>query len=337
MPNVIRCAVLGLGRQGYCHAVNIATHVRGAELVAVSDVLPSSAQRTAEQLGVKWWTTNPAEVIQSDEIDAIIVATPTNTHARLAVEVARAGKALFLEKPLSLDLDEAKMAMDAVSAAGIACQLGFMRRFDPAYAEARRRIAAGDIGQPLYIKAVSRDPQAPPASYIATSGGIFKDQSIHDYDIARFLLGDEVVEVTGLGSVLFTKEAEQHNDVDQALTYLRFACGASGDIEAYRNCFYGYDIRAEVLGTKGAIVVSGIQQHNVTILRDQRSSFDITPGFLERFKDAYLIEMQAFVDCLLEGEQPSVGVLDGLRALEIASAAQASREQKGPVAVHLLR
>jgi scyllo-inositol 2-dehydrogenase (NAD+) len=320
----IRCAVLGLGRLGSRHAVNLATKVKGARLVAVADAVAEVAERVARELGVENWTTNPDELIALDDVDAVIVVTPTDTHTKYAKQVALAGKALFLEKPLTLDLQEATETLFEVEESRILCQLGFMRRFDPAYAHAKARIQAGDIGEPVYFKAVSRDPQAPPENYVAVSGGIYLDQSIHDYDIARFLIGHEVTEVTAMGSVLISREVEKYNDVDQALTYLRFANGAAGDVEAYRNAFYGYDIRAEVLGTEGTLVVAGMNHHNVTLLQPSGGSFDILPGFIERFDQAYLLELEHFIQCVQQGVQPSVGIQDGYAALAVGTAARQS-------------
>jgi scyllo-inositol 2-dehydrogenase (NAD+) len=336
VPREIRCAVLGLGRLGYRHAVNVATKVEGAKLVAVSDAVPQRAEEVARELNVPFWSTNPDEILNRDDIDAVLVVTPTATHAELANKVAKTGKALFLEKPLSLNLDEAAEAMQVVESSGIICQLGFMRRFDPAYKNAYDRIVAGDIGEPLYFKAVTRDPVPPHEAFIAASGGIYADLSIHDYDIARFLMRREVVQVTALGSVVWAKEFEKYGDVDQAITYLNFEGGAAGDCEGYRNAFYGYDIRAEVLGTEGTIVVSGLRQYNVTLLQPKRGSFDILPGFTERFEDAYVREIEDFVDCVRTNRKPSVGVFDGYQALAIASAARKSFVEQRKVSVQSL-
>ncbi|MFD1676276.1 inositol 2-dehydrogenase [Alicyclobacillus fodiniaquatilis] len=331
--DAVRCAVFGLGRLGHQHAINLATRVPGAKLVAVLDSVPELAEKTARELGVQRWSTEPDELLAATDIDAIFVVTPTSTHATLAKKVAESGKALFLEKPVSLDLEEAAATVHAVEASGILCQLGFMRRFDPAYKAAKAQIAAGAIGEPLYFKGISRDPQAPPETYVAASGGIFADQSIHDYDIARFMMEREVTSVSAVGSVLYSKEVARYNDVDQALSYLRFEGGAAGDIEAYRNAFYGYDIRAEILGTEGTLVVSGLRQQNVTLLSNRGSNYEILPGFIERFKEAYVDELIAFIQCVQQGERPSVGVRDGYQALAIATAAKRSYQEKREVAV----
>jgi scyllo-inositol 2-dehydrogenase (NAD+) len=331
----IRCAVLGLGRLGYRHTVNLATKVRGAKLVAVSDVIPEVTERVARELDVPIWTTNPEELIERDDIDAFIVVTPNDTHAMFATKVAQAGKQLFLEKPLSTSMEEAIEVVKVVKENSIYCQLGFMRRYDPAYTYAKNRIQAGDIGKPLYFKGITRDPKAPPENFIAASGGIFLDQSIHDFDIARYLMGQEVTEVTAIGSILYSKVMEKYNDVDQAITYLRFTDGASGDVEAYRNAFYGYDVRAEVIGTEGTLFIAGLQHHNVSILKPNQSSHDIVPGFLERFEDAYLIELEAFIQHIQDGQPSEVTAYDGYAALAIGTAARKSQHDGRPVKVNL--
>ncbi len=334
---VVRCAVLGLGRLGYRHAVKLATKVKGAELVAVADVVPGITEKVAKELDVPLWTTNPEELIDRDDIDAVVVVTPSDTHARLAKKVAHAGKKLFLEKPLSTNVEEALEVVKVIDETGIYCQLGFMRRYDPAYSHAKQRILAGDIGTPLYFKGISRDPSAPPENYIAASGGIFFDQSIHDFDIARFLMDQEITEVTAVGSILYSKEMAKYQDVDQAITYLRFADGAAGDVEAYRNAFYGYDIRAEIIGTEGTLAISGLHHHNVHLLKPNQASHDIVPGFIERFEDAYLIELETFIHNIQNGLPSEVTAFDGYAALAIAKAAQTSEHEGRAVAVNLVK
>jgi scyllo-inositol 2-dehydrogenase (NAD+) len=330
----VRCAVVGLGRLGSRHAYNLAKNVKGASLVAVADVLPESAEKTARELGVPEWTTDAEAVIQREDIDAVVIVTSTDMHAPLAKKAAEAGKALFIEKPLSLDMEESRAIVEAVEKAGVYCEVGFMRRFDPAYQEAKRRIAAGDIGRPLYYKAVSRDPQAPPESYIPRSGGIFVDMTIHDYDLARFLMEREVTEVTAMGSIVHSKEMEKYDDVDTAVTYLRFEDGAAGDIESTRNSFYGYDIRTEIIGTEGSLIISGVQRHpRVQVWKPGSGTYEIDPGFLERFETAYLAEMVSFIDRVREGGTPAVSVRDALAAQAIAVAADRSYRKKRPVSV----
>jgi scyllo-inositol 2-dehydrogenase (NAD+) len=333
MGKEIRCAVLGLGRLGYLHAVNVATKIKGSRLVAVSDVVAETASRVAQELDVPFWSMDPDEVINREDVDAVIVVTPTTTHAEIAKKVARAKKALFLEKPIALDINEAHETAAEIEKSGIICQLGFMRRFDPGYEYAKQRILAGDIGKPLYFKGCTRDPRMAHESYVATCGGIFADLNIHDFDIARYLMGQEIVEITAMGSVLYSEIAAKYNDVDQAISYLRFDSGAAGDVEGYRNAFYGYDIRAEIMGTEGTIVVSGIQNHSVTLLHPNRGSYDIIPFFMERFEVAYLREMEHFIASVQNNEQPSVGARDGVIALAVALAARQSNWNRETVQV----
>ncbi|MGW9019455.1 Gfo/Idh/MocA family oxidoreductase [Priestia megaterium] len=326
LKNKVRCAVLGLGRLGRVHAANIAGKIKGAELVAVSDVMPGVAEQFAREFGVKYWSNNPDEIIQLDDIDAIIIVTPTSTHANFSRKVAQSGKALFLEKPISTNITEARETADIIMKSGIVCQLGFMRRFDPAYMYAKEKILAGDIGTPLYFKGITRDPFVAHEEYVASCGGIFMDLNIHDFDVARYLLSQEIVEVNAMGSVLSSPIVAKYNDVDQALTYLRFDGGAAGDVEGYRNAVYGYDIRAEIIGTEGTVVVAGLRNHSVTFLGPNQGNFDVIPFFMERFEIAYLREMEHFIECIQKGIVPSVSINDGLIAQEIANAAKSSCE-----------
>ncbi|WP_028987023.1 inositol 2-dehydrogenase [Thermicanus aegyptius] len=326
MKEQIRCAVLGLGRLGYWHAENLATRIKGAHLQCVVDLQPGKAELVARELGVGKWTTDPLAVFEDPAIEAVIIATPTSTHAEMVKRAAKSKKHVFVEKPLTHDLQEADEVIHDIQESGVFCQVGFMRRFDPAYAEAKRRVLAGDIGQPIYFKAISRDPGSPPPEFIKASGGIFLDMSIHDYDIARFLMGAEVASVSAFGSVLAHPFMKELGDADQTITYLSFDSGAAGDIEASRNAFYGYDIRGEIVGTEGTIMIGSLRYHDVTLLTSKGSLHDIVPAFPERFKDSYQLEMAHFIDCVRRGERPSVTEWDGKAALEIAVAAKTSFE-----------
>lgn len=326
MKAMIRCAVLGLGRLGYWHAENLATRVKGAQVVSLVDPLEERAERVARELGVSNWTTNADDVFHDTLVDAVIIATPTSTHADLTARAAQNKKHIFVEKPLTQTVDESDEVVKIIAENKVVCQVGFMRRFDPAYQEAKRRIVAGDIGEPIYLKAISRDPGSPPAEFIKNSGGIFLDMSIHDYDMARYLMGAEVTSVAAHGKILMNPFMEEFNDIDQAITYLNFSSGAAGDIEGSRNAHYGYDIRAEVLGTEGTIVISSLKYHNVQILTPNGCTHDIIPAFPQRFKDAFLLEMIHFIECLRKDEKPSVTEEDGKMALEIAVASKSAFE-----------
>ncbi|MCY9665781.1 inositol 2-dehydrogenase [Paenibacillus alginolyticus] len=321
MTGEIRCAAIGLGRLGYWHAENLQTKVKSAKLVKVVSSRTETAEKAARELGVEGWTTNPNEVFTDPNIDAVIISTPTDTHAQYVKMAAQFGKHIFVEKPIAKSVEDARELVRLVEESGITCQVGFMRRFDPAYAEAKKRIDAGDIGKPIYFKGVSRDPASPPESYIKHSGGIFLDLAVHDFDIARYLMGSEVRSVRSMGSVQLHPFMNEYLDVDQALSYLNFESGATGDVESSRNAGYGYDIRGEVIGTEGTIQISSLKHHDLRILNRRGSSHDIIPEFATKFKDAFLLEMVHFIDCLRNGTKPSCTEVDGLRALEIAKAA----------------
>jgi scyllo-inositol 2-dehydrogenase (NAD+) len=331
MKEKIRCAVFGVGRLGYWHAENLATRIKGAELVTVVASRKESAERVARELGVEKWTTNPQEVFEDPSIDAVVIVTPTKTHAELIIQAARSKKHIFVDKPLTETLEEAEEVIQEINKNNIFCQVGFMRRFDPGYAEAKRRIENGDIGQPIYFKGLSRDPGSPPEDYIKTSGGIFLDLCIHEYDIARFLLGDEVKSVKAFGDVLVHPFMNKYQDVDQSMTFMTFKNGASCDIEGSRNSSFGYDIRGEVIGTEGTVQIGSLQHHDIKILTSKGSTYDNIPSFPIKFKDAFLNELTHFIECLQKNERPQVSEIDGKIALEIAAAATKSFKTKETV------
>ncbi|MBS4208875.1 Gfo/Idh/MocA family oxidoreductase [Bacillus sp. FJAT-50079] len=335
MKEVIRCAVLGLGRLGYWHAENLATKIKGAELVCVIDPLAGRAEEVARELGIKNWSQNPDDAFFDDTIDAIVIVTPTSTHAEMIIRAAENGKQVFVEKPLTQELDEADEVIEVIEKQKTICQVGFMRRFDPAYAEAKKRIDAGDIGTPLYFKGVSRDGNVPHEEFIKHSGGIFLDIAIHDYDIARYLMNQEVSSITSNGNILLDSNQfmKKYQDVDQGLSYLTFDSGASGDIETMRVAPYAYDIRGEVVGTEGAIQIGSMRNNDVNIFTKNGSSHDLIQDFPSRFNDAYLLEMVHFIDCLQKGQQPVCTAIDGKVALEIATAA--TKSYKTGQTVHL--
>ncbi|MED4599299.1 inositol 2-dehydrogenase [Paenibacillus validus] len=317
----IRCAVLGLGRLGYWHAENLATKIRGARLLTVIDPIAGRAEQVASELGIESYSIDPDDAFNNPDIDAVVIVTPTSTHAEMIKKAAAKGKQIFVEKPITQTLAEADEVIEAIRKNNVVCQVGFMRRFDPAYHEAKKRIAKGDIGQPIYFKGLSRDGNVPPASFIKHSGGIYLDISIHDYDIARYLMNADVVSVQATGHVLMHAFLSEYGDVDQALTTLQFSNGAAGDIETMRIAPYGYDIRGEIVGTEGVITIGSLREHNIQILNHQGSTYDIIPDFPSKFKDAYLLEMAHFIESLMNGTKPDCTEEDGKAALAIAIAA----------------
>lgn len=328
MKKIVRCAVIGVGRLGFVHAKNAATRIPGAEVVTIVASRKESAERAARELGVQNWTNDPQEVFDDPSIDAVIIVSPTKTHAELIIRAAKSKKHIFVDKPLTETLEEADMVIKEIHENNIFCQVGFMRRFDPSYVEAKRRIAQGDIGEPIYFKGLSRDPGSPPEEFIKTSGGIFIDLCIHEYDIARFLMGDEVKSVRSFGEVLVHPFMKKYEDVDQSMTFMEFENGASADIEGSRNSTFGYDIRGEVVGTEGAIQIGSLQHHNNIIMTKNKSFYDNIPSFPTKFQDAFLLELESFIDCIQNGEKPLIDEIDGRIALEIAVAATESFKKK---------
>lgn len=320
----VRCAVIGLGRLGYWHAENLSLNIPDAELVYVVAPRSHIAERVARDVGAEKWSTNPMDAIEDPSIDAIIIATPANTHTDLIKRVIANGKHIFIEKPITQNISEAKDIVQLIQETKLFCQVGFMRRYDPAYAQAKKRIEAGDIGRPIYFKGVSRDPESPTPEYIKNSGGMFVDLSIHDYDIARFLMNSEVKSVMAHGCILKNLFMEEFNDVDQSITYLTFESGAAGDIEGSRNAYYGYDIRGEVIGTEGTIQIGSLINYDIKILNKKGGTHDIVPDFSTRFRGSFILEMTDFINSIKNNIKPKVNEVDGMIALEIALKAKES-------------
>ncbi|MFP3126792.1 Gfo/Idh/MocA family oxidoreductase [Ectobacillus funiculus] len=323
MNKELRIAAVGVGTLGFLHAKNIQSKVSSARITKVLATRIESAKNAAEKLSVDQWTTNPEEIFEDPNVDAVIITTPDKTHAELIKLAVQHGKHIFVEKPITSTLEEAYDVIETIEKNKVICQVGFMRRFDPAYAEAKRRIEQGDIGQPIYFKAVSRDPDSPPEAYIKNSGStIFHNFTIHDFDIARFLIGSEVSSIRAMGGVLQNDYLKKYNDYDQTLAYLTFESGALSDIETSRNAGYGYDIRAEVIGTEGTIQIGSLRKNDIKILTpDGKNSHHIVPEYQTRFKESFVIEMEHFVESVLNKSTPACTALDALRALEIAEAA----------------
>lgn len=324
MSKNVNIASLGLGRLGHYHATNLAEKVKGANLRVVADPIAERAKEVAAELGVAKWAENPDEIFEDPEIDAVVIVTPTSTHGEMIKKAAKNGKHIFVEKPLTDTLVEADEVMQVIQENGVFCQVGFMRRFDPAYHDAKQRIDAGEIGDPIYFKGITRDQGTPPAEFIKHSGGIFMDCSIHDYDIARYLMGSEITSVSGQGKILLNPFMEEFNDVDQAISYVEFENGAIGDIEASRNSPYGHDIRTEIIGTKGSIFIGALRNQNVTIMNSEGSNHEIVPDFQTRFDEAYRLELEKFIECVQENKVPRVTDVDSKINMEIANAATQS-------------
>ena len=318
----VRFGVLGAGRIGQVHARAIAS-VEGADLVAIAEPVDAAAKAAQARFGCELRTID--QIAASDDIDAVVICTPTDTHADLIEQFARAGKAVFCEKPVDLNVDRVKQALATVEAEGATLMVGFNRRFDPDFMAVKAAIDAGRIGAVEMVTITSRDPGAPPYDYIKVSGGIFRDMTIHDFDMARWLLGEEVETVTAQASVLTDPKIGELGDYDSVNVILRTASGKQCVITNSRRASYGYDQRIEVLGSAGSVSAENHREANIEIAND--GGYTRPPllnFFMIRYIAAYANEIAAFVAAVAEGAATPTTGLDGLRALELAEAALAS-------------
>jgi len=318
--------VLGVGEMGKRHAENLRRLVPEARLIAVADVAAARAHQVAEELEIEHSFPSLEEMAQQKDIDAILIATPDKFHAQAIRYAARAGKDILCEKPIATTLDDAEAALREVERAKVRLQIGFMRRYDPAYASAMKRVEAGDIGTPVIFKSVGRDKDEPPlAAYQSNVNGmLFYNNTIHDFDLARWLMRDEVSEVHAYTTTTIRPEVAQFGDVVASVVNLKYLHGAIGNVESYVQALYAYDVRTEVIGSKGSIFVGRLQKTPATFLTTHGSNEILADHFLTRFADAYLAEVQDFVHMILTDQQPRVTGEDGLRALRIAVAAENS-------------
>ncbi len=330
----LRVALLGAGRLGAAHARTLAG-LPEARLVAIADPRAEGRQ-LAERFDARA-VADPLEAIQDPGVDAVVIVTPTATHAELIQAAARAGKPTFCEKPIALDIAATERALAVVAETGTPLQIGFQRRYDTGFAEAQRRIAAGEIGRVHLLRSVSHDPYPPSREYILGCGGQFVDMSIHDIDIARFVTGLEIESVEAFGSLLGKQagDFEAAGDWDTTVLNLRFAGGALGSIVNSRQAGYGYDIHTDILGDHGGLKV-GYERHTpiTRYSRETGAQHDYVPYFPERFAQAYSAELAAFIQAVQAGRPVTPTGQDGLAALKVALAATESARQNGtPVRV----
>ena len=323
---MLTIAVIGAGRIGRIHARNIAAHP-GARLAGITDPVPEAAAALAAACA--------APVLSLDQAfaaDAVLIGSPTPTHADYIERAARAGRAVFCEKPIDLSATRVRACLDTVAAAGSVLMVGFNRRFDPHFAALKSRLDAGEIGTLELLTIISRDPAPPPPSYVAASGGLFRDMMIHDLDMARFLLGEEPVELFAAASCLVDPAIGQAGDVDTAIVTLRTASGTLCQISNSRRATYGYDQRIEAHGAGGLLRAGNMTA--TTIERADARGFTTDPAlpfFLERYASAYRAELDAFITAINTGRPPEPNGTDGLRALELADAATLSARTRHPV------
>lgn len=328
MKSKLNVGVIGLGRLGSINAADVAHRIPNANLIAVADVLKDRAKSFAEDHDVPKWYASHSELIADPDVKAVVIVTPTSTHREIIIEAAQHNKAIFSEKPLSISLEETREIRKTIEKTGVFFQMGFQRRFDKGYVAARKKIEEGVIGDPIVLKASSRDPYRPSLEYAdpQKSGGLIIDMAIHDFDVSRMFMG-EVKSVYSVGGVLAYPELEPLNDIDNAIINMYFENGALGVVDVSRNGVYGYDIRAEILGTKGTIKVGYLREHPITILTENSVAHDVVPYFMERFEQAYRDQLDNFVSNVLNEKEPPVTIADGEAALVVSQAATISHHE----------
>src|SRR5665648_15379 len=321
----VNIGIIGVGRIGKLHARNLKYQIPGSKVLAVADIFEKSARETASQLEISIAEKDYRVLLENKDIDAVVICSSTDTHAQIISEAAQAGKHIFSEKPIALDIDKIDQAITAVKKAGVKLQVGFNRRFDPNFKKAKDLVMEGTIGTPYLVRITSRDPEPPPISYVKVSGGIFLDMMIHDFDMARYLLDQEVVELMAVGSCLVDPAIGEAGDIDTAIVTLKYEKGAWGTIDNSRKAVYGYDQRIEIFGSEGCIMVGNPTPTEVMINSAEDTKTDKPLYFfIERYQEAYLAEMKEFIKCIQEDTEPPVGGLDGKISVQMGYAAKES-------------
>jgi myo-inositol 2-dehydrogenase/D-chiro-inositol 1-dehydrogenase len=322
MVSIVNVGIIGAGRIGKVHAQTLAYRIPTAKIQVVADINAPAAEQLAAHLGIPVATDNYRAVLENPDIQAVFICSATNTHAQFTEEAARAGKHIFCEKPIALNLKDIDCALEAVDKAGAKLQVGFNRRFDSNFHRVRLAIESGEIGKPALLHIISRDPAPPPISYVKVSGGMFLDMTIHDFDMARFLIGAEVEEVYALAGITVDPAIGEAGDVDTAVIMLKFANGVIGTIDNCRRASYGYDQRVEVLGSNGSIATSN-NYPNAAVVSDGSSVRRDLPlnFFMDRYTESFAAEVAAFIDAVgndrpvqVTGRDARVPVVMGLAA-----------------------
>jgi len=329
----VNIAVIGTGRIGSMHSRNLARLIPEANLVALCDIRLDVAQAVAEELGIERVVMDYHDLLQDPEIEAVLIATNTDTHAAIVQDVAAAGKQIFCEKPLALDLHDIDETIAAVKKAGIKMQVGFNRRFDKSFLRVKEIVDSGEIGRPCILHIISRDPEPPSIEYARTSGGMFLDMSIHDFDMARFQVG-EVVEVYALGGVLVAPELAEVDDIDTNLITLKFANGTVGVIDNSRQAVYGYDQRLEVFCSQGTARADN-EAENTAFMGNRQGMISAKPPyfFIQRYADGYVSEVREFLHCVRSNQMPSISGEDSRAAVVLGFAAWKSLHENRPVKI----
>ncbi|MBM3879592.1 MAG: inositol 2-dehydrogenase [Verrucomicrobia bacterium] len=328
----LNVGIVGAGRIGRLHAENLCRRLPQARLRMIGDLVESAARDCARRLELPDWTTDYRQLVEHPDVQAVLICSSTDTHTEIIEAAAAAGKHIFCEKPIDADLGRIDRALAAVDRAGVLMQVGFNRRFDANFQRVRQAVTSGEIGTPHQVRIASRDPGPPPLDYIRKSGGLFLDMTIHDFDMARFLVGAEVEEVYATGGVRVDPAIGEAGDLDTALVVLKFANGVTGTIENCRQAVYGYDQRVEVFGSGGSILADNCYPNNAliqgqaTIYRDRPLHF-----FLERYAESFVAELQAFFEAILEERPSPLSGAEGRLPVVMAHAARRSWAENRPV------
>ena len=326
--------LIGLGRLGRVYARDLATRIAETRLVAVADPAAALAQEVAAEFDVAAHYADPLALFDDASVEAVVIVSPTHTHRELALAAAARRMPTFCEKPPALALDEVAAMQDAIARAGVFFQMGFMRRFDAGYAAAKKQIEAGRIGAPLVFKSTSRDPFRPSLEYAnpTSSGGMLIDMGIHDFDLARWFMGD-VRSVATVGGTIAYPELATVGDIDNAVVSVVFASGKLGVVDLSRSGIYGYDIATEILGSEGTLRIGYLRETPVMLLTKNSVAHDTVPYFMERFRDAYTVQLQNFAQNVLQGRAAPITIEDGMEALRVGVAATRAHETGHTVAV----
>lgn len=330
---MINIGIIGAGRIGKVHGQSISKYVKGARIKSIYNfILDEETLSWAKEMGIAEVYDDYNKILNDEEIDAVLICTSTDTHSKISIEAIRAGKHVFCEKPIDLDIVKIKNVMKELENSNVKYQVGFNRRFDHNFIAAKEAVQSGKIGDINIIKITSRDPEAPPVSYVKVSGGIFLDMTIHDFDMVRFLSGSEVEEVYAMGAVLVNEEIGEAGDIDTAIITMKLANGALAVIDNSREACYGYDQRAEVFGSKGCVQI-GNDANSTAIISNKDGVTGEKPlyFFLQRYMMAYADEVGQFIDAIQNDTEVPAGVVDGLNAVLIGMAAKKSLKEQRPV------
>jgi myo-inositol 2-dehydrogenase/D-chiro-inositol 1-dehydrogenase len=328
----LNVGIIGAGRIGKVHADTLAFRLPEARILAITDVNREAAQALAARCAIPTVAGSTAEILANPAIEAVLICSSTDTHADLIVQAAQAGKHIFCEKPIAHSLTQIDRALAAVEQAKVKLQIGFNRRFDANFARVRQAVASGEIGTPRLMHIISRDPAPPPISYVRVSGGMFLDMTIHDFDMARFLVGDEVEEVYTSGAVMVDPEIGKAGDLDTALIVLRFKNGVIGTIDNCRHAAYGYDQRVEILGSAGKIETANLYPNAAVVSTGKEVRQDLPLNFfMDRYTESFVNELRAFVAAVREDKVTPVTGIDGRIPVVIGLAARKSYDEHRPV------